>query len=151
MKAKKLAVCSCLLLVISLILGWQYISVRVERDFLQMNIDAQFSYNFSSLYENLFQHSDPFSDQDKISKLSVNAQFCRSLFVCTTFSKNIAVQNIVLSMAGMVPPNSEYQLITDRELIADIGYLLQNLNEPDSGKIADGIWSRLSNELQKQE
>jgi len=148
MKAKTLTVCCCLLLVMTLILGGQYISVREDKDFLQKNIDGQFTYNLSSLNTNLFNREN--IDEVTISELDMNAEFCRSLFTCTSYSKNTSLQNIMLSLAGMVPPDAEYEPIKDRKLIDDIGYLLQCLNEPDSKELAESVWDTMSKELQKQ-
>lgn len=148
MKTKTLKIWCAVLLVSTLLLAWGYISEKVENNSLQTNIDNNFTSNLSSLYSYLF--GTGMANEDMTIDAHVKAGCCKSLFAISSYTDNAALQDIMLSMAEMLPPNARIKMITDREVIDKIGYLLGRVDEPDAEELANEIWDKLSNELQEQ-
>ena len=147
MKIKTLKICCWVLLICTLGLVWQSIYLQRKNELLQTNIDYAFSSNFTSLYNNLF--GTVLINDKTVIEANVSAGCCKLLFTSTSYSKNTALQSIVLILAEMVPPNAKAEIIEDRDVIDSLGYFLQRLDEPDAEDLANNILEKLSNILQK--
>lgn len=142
-----------LLLLVSSVFLYLFISANEDKEFLQENIDRQFSYNLQSLHNYLYRSSSVDMDADSLAlyhaNIAKNAAVCEALFSISSYADNNALQNIMWTLIQMTPPDAYYLRITDKELIDDIGYLILHLNYQDNEELANDAWDKLVKQLQR--
>lgn len=142
-----------LLCLVSSIFIYLFLSANEEKKFLQDNIDQQFAYSLQQLNNYLYRSSPDDTDADALVQyyinLSKNSAVCESLFNTSSYADNNALQNIMWTLIQMTPPDAYYLKITDSELIDDIGYLILHLDSPDAVELANGVWDKISQQLQR--
>lgn len=128
-----------ILLLAILVLIWQLATACDQRDFLQKGIDERFVSHFSQLCDSLFAQ-DPVDTAIAQS----SAQVCTSLFPLSSYQADENLQNILLSLQQMVPPNPIYLPTLNADLEEAIGAL--QLHMSDTAQTAE-IWAELSASL----
>ncbi|MCD7948341.1 MAG: hypothetical protein LUG13_08675 [Oscillospiraceae bacterium] len=143
-----LSILCCVLFVILLVLGWQYRSLRDDRDFILRNADITFDAAFSRLYADIFQNDNTNIDPARDATYAADGKYCRILYSLSSYSdRNKTLQSIVYALAGMVGPSPgypSYEIITDQELIDDMAYLSIHL---DDEALTKEVWEALSAQL----
>lgn len=128
-----------ILLLAVLVLIWQLATACDQRDFLQKGIDERFVSHFSQLYNSLFAQ-----DPVDTAMAQSSAQVCTSLFPLSSYQADENLQNILLSLQQMVPPNPIYLPTLNADLAEAIGSL--QLHMSDTAQTAE-IWAELSASL----
>lgn len=126
-----------ILLLAVLVLIWQLATVHSQRDFLQKSVDERFVSHFSLLCDSLFS-------QDPVDTARASAQVCTSLFPLSSYGADESLQNILLSLKQMVPPDQIYLPSVSPSLADAIGAL--RLHMEDTAQ-TDAVWAALSASL----
>ncbi|MBS6366035.1 MAG: hypothetical protein KH420_01695 [Clostridiales bacterium] len=128
-----------ILLLAVLVLIWQLATVHSQRDFLQKSVDERFVSHFSLLCDSLFSQDPVDTDTARAS-----AQVCTSLFPLSSYGADESLQNILLSLKQMVPPDQIYLPSVSPSLADAIGAL--RLHMEDTAQ-TDAVWAALSASL----
>ena len=118
---------------------WQLATVHSQRDFLQKSVDERFVSHFSLLCDSLFSQDPVDTDTARAS-----AQVCTSLFPLSSYGADESLQNILLSLKQMVPPDQIYLPSVSPSLADAIGAL--RLHMEDTAQ-TDAVWAALSASL----
>ena len=98
-----------ILLLAVLVLIWQLATVHSQRDYLQKSVDERFVSHFSLLCDSLFSQ-----DPVDTGTARASAQVCTSLFPLSSYGADESLQNILLSLKQMVPPDQIYLPVSVR-------------------------------------
>ena len=128
-----------ILLLAVLVLIWQLATVHSQRDFLQKSVDERFVSHFSLLCDSLFSQDPVDTDTARAS-----AQVCTSLFPLSSYGADESLQNILLSLKQMVPPDQIYLPSVSPSLADAIGAL--RLHREYTAQ-TDAVWAALSASL----
>lgn len=128
-----------ILLLAVLVLIWQLATVHSQQDFLQKSVDERFVSHFSLLCDSLFSQDPVDTDTARAS-----AQVCTSLFPLSSYGADESLQNILLSLKQMVPPDQIYLPSVSPSLADAIGAL--RLHMEDTAQ-TDAVWAALSASL----
>ena len=128
-----------ILLLVALVLIWQLVTVSGQRDFLQKGMDERFVSHFSQLCDSLFAQ-----DPVDTAAARASAQVCTSLFPLSSYGADGNLQNILLSLKQMVPPDQIYLPALSADLTDAIGAL--PLHMSDTAQTTQ-IWAELSASL----
>ena len=128
-----------ILLLAVLVLIWQLATVHSQRGFLQKSVDERFVSHFSLLCDSLFSQDPVDTDTARAS-----AQVCTSLFPLSSYGADESLQNILLSLKQMVPPDQIYLPSVSPSLADAIGAL--RLHMEDTAQ-TDAVWAALSASL----
>ena len=128
-----------ILLLAVLVLIWQLATVHSQRDFLQKSVDERFVSHFSLLCDSLLSQDPVDTDTARAS-----AQVCTSLFPLSSYGADESLQNILLSLKQMVPPDQIYLPSVSPSLADAIGAL--RLHMEDTAQ-TDAVWAALSASL----
>ena len=128
-----------ILLLAALVLIWQLATVSSQRDSLQKSVDERFVSHFSQLCDSLFAQ-----DPVDTGTARASAQVCTSLFPLSSYGADENLQNILLSLKQMVPPDQIYLSALGADLTDAIGAL--RLHMSDTAQTAQ-IWAQLSASL----
>ena len=128
-----------ILLLAVLVLIWQLATVHSQRDFLQKSVDERFVSHFSLLCDSLFSQDPVDTDTARAS-----AQVCTSLFPLSSYGADESLQNILLSLKQVVPPDQIYLPSVSPSLADAIGAL--RLHMEDTAQ-TDAVWAALSASL----
>ena len=128
-----------ILLLAALVLVWQLVTIRSQRDFLQKGVDERFVSHFSMLCDSLFSQ-----DPVDAGTARASAQVCTNLFPLSSYGADENLQNILLSLKQMVPPDQIYLPILQADLVDAVNALRLHLE--DTGQTAE-VWAVLSANL----
>ena len=128
-----------ILLLAVLVLIWQLATVHSQRDYLQKSVDERFVSHFSLLCDSLFSQ-----DPVDTGTARASAQVCTSLFPLSSYGADESLQNILLSLKQMVPPDQIYLPSVSPSLSDAIGAL--RLHMEDTAQ-TDAVWAALSASL----
>lgn len=142
-----------LLLTVTAVFMYLFVSANEEKKFLKANIDQQFAFSLQQLHGHLHRSAPDDMDADALAQyhysLTKNSAVCESLFNMSSYADNNALQNIMWTLAQMTPPNAYYLKITDKELIDDISYLILRLKYQNAEGLANEAWNKLSQQLKR--
>ncbi|MCD7948340.1 MAG: hypothetical protein LUG13_08670 [Oscillospiraceae bacterium] len=121
-----------LLVVIIILLVWQYRALQTEHIYLQKNIDTTLLASIGDIYADLFYYDNSNITTDRAMQYVGHTAIVESIYYSSSYADNQDFRAIVLILEKMSMPCQEYEIITDREFIQALrNYLAYDIDDTE--------------------